>query len=211
MISLKSILGQDGKFYDLLDSSAEEAKNSASLLVKLLPELTQHTGDPLSELEQSRRKHKRITMEITKQLCQNFVTPLEREDIEALSHALSRIPKNIEKVGELLTMYPARIPTERILPQVALAEQAADTVYSLVRNLRDRPHVESISETYEKLQTIEGDGDKMITDRLRELYQGDFDPKQFFLLKDVFELLEKVIDRCRDAGNVAFQVVLKYS
>ena len=30
-------------------------------------------------------------------------------------------------------------------------------------------------------------------------------------LKDLYELLEKVIDRCRDAGNVIFHIVLKNS
>jgi len=28
---------------------------------------------------------------------------------------------------------------------------------------------------------------------------------------DLYETLEKVIDRCRDSGNVIFQIVLKYS
>jgi hypothetical protein len=28
---------------------------------------------------------------------------------------------------------------------------------------------------------------------------------------DLYETLEKITDRCRDAGNVVFQVVLKYS
>jgi len=28
---------------------------------------------------------------------------------------------------------------------------------------------------------------------------------------DMYNILEKVIDRCRDAGNVIFQIVLKYS
>jgi hypothetical protein len=31
------------------------------------------------------------------------------------------------------------------------------------------------------------------------------------VLRDLFELLEKVIDRCRDAGNVIFRIVLKSS
>jgi uncharacterized protein Yka (UPF0111/DUF47 family) len=30
-------------------------------------------------------------------------------------------------------------------------------------------------------------------------------------LKDLYELLEKVIDRCRDAGNVVTHIVLKYA
>ena len=34
---------------------------------------------------------------------------------------------------------------------------------------------------------------------------------RYMILKDLFELLEKAIDRCRDAGNVVNQVVLKNS
>jgi uncharacterized protein Yka (UPF0111/DUF47 family) len=40
---------------------------------------------------------------------------------------------------------------------------------------------------------------------------GRHEPIRILLLKDLFELLEKAIDRCRDAGNVAYQIVLKNS
>ncbi len=41
-------------------------------------------------------------------------------------------------------------------------------------------------------------------------YHGDYDAKQI-ILRDLYELLEKVIDCCRDAGNIILQIVLKYS
>ena len=34
---------------------------------------------------------------------------------------------------------------------------------------------------------------------------------EMFLLKEFFEILEKAIDRCREAGVVAYQIVLKNS
>jgi hypothetical protein len=34
---------------------------------------------------------------------------------------------------------------------------------------------------------------------------------QVVVIKDLYELMEKVIDRCRDAGNVILQIVLKNS
>lgn len=211
MISLKRIFGRDETFYDLLEESADEAKNSASLLARLLPQIDQHLEEPLAELAQSRRRHKRITNEITRQLCLNFATPLRREDIEALSHALYRIPKNVEKIGELLNHAPLKISPDRIARQVSLLEQAAEAVSAMVRMLRKKAQVEDISGTFERLQTLEGDADKLITDQLRELYQSTAEAKEIIILKDIYELLEKVIDRCRDAGNVVFQVVLKYS
>ena len=42
-------------------------------------------------------------------------------------------------------------------------------------------------------------------------FRGQAEAKDVVFLKDMYELLEKAIDRCRDAGNIVFQVVLKYS
>lgn len=44
---------------------------------------------------------------------------------------------------------------------------------------------------------------------LRDLYSGRRDPLQVIIVKDLYELMEKIIDRCRDAGNVVLQIALK--
>jgi uncharacterized protein Yka (UPF0111/DUF47 family) len=62
-----------------------------------------------------------------------------------------------------------------------------------------------------KLQTLEGEADELELQLLRDLYHGNYDPKHIIFLRDLYDLLEKVIDRCRDAGNVVLQTVLKYS
>jgi len=49
---------------------------------------------PLPISKTARRKGKRITEDIDEHLCKTFVTPIEREDIESLSDALYKIPKN---------------------------------------------------------------------------------------------------------------------
>ena len=45
----------------------------------------------------------------------------------------------------------------------------------------------------------------------KDLYSGSRDPITTIVLKDVYDLLEKVVDRCRDAGKVVSQIVLKNS
>ena len=213
MNPFKRLFGRDDKFYDLLESSANEAKNSAKILSTLMPKLGDERAvqEILELLAQSRRKHKRISQEITTQLCRTFVTPLEREDIEALSSALSRIPKTMEKIGARLLICPLNAHTESMNKQVAMLEQAIATVAVMVKSLRKNPHVQDIEDEYGQLQTLEGDADRFMIALLRELFQGQADAKDVVFLKDMYELLEKAIDRCRDAGNVVFQVVLKYS
>lgn len=213
MKALRRLLGRDDKFYNLLDASAEEAKNAATILKEVLPNMGDETALQAAndKLANSRRKHKRISMEITTELCKTFVTPLEREDIEALSSSLSRIPKTVEKIGERLVFCPPTVDAERLTRQLVMLEQATTTVEQMIKSLRKNPHVEEIQDDYALLQSIEGDADKFMISLLRELFLGDTVSKDVIFLKDIYELLEKAIDRCRDAGKVVFQIVLKYS
>ena len=210
---LDRLLGKDNSFFDLLEASAQEARNSAVLLEQMLPKAGNDRAfeEAMSLLSDSRRKHKRISQEITQHLCRTFVTPLEREDIEALSNSLWRVPKTVEKIAERLMICPLNAQAEGVGKLVIMLEASVATVCRMVEKLRKNPHVEEIQDDYAKLQSIEGDADKFLMLMLRELFQGDVMPKDVIFLKDIFELLERAIDRCRDAGNVVFQVVLKYS
>ena len=209
---LRRILGRDTRFYDLLEGSAVEAKNSATMLARLIPKAgAAIESDMLGEVAQIRRKHKRISQETVEELCRNFVTPLEREDIESLSSALYKITKNIEKVAERLMIAPARAEFSVLDQQIALLEKAAAVVVEMVNGLRAKRHGEAIKDSYERIQSLEGDADKLMNQLLRELYHGGFEPHVVVYWKDLFELLEKAVDRCRDVGSVVFHVALKYS
>jgi len=144
-------------------------------------------------------------------LCKTFVTPLEREDIEALSLALYRIPKTVEKIVERLSIYPGRLPREGFVRQTQFLGEAAEAVVFMVKQLRNGSNMEKISEANEKLQYAEGEADKYMLGLIKDLYQGSYDAKETVILQDLFEMVEKAVDRCRDAGNVVFQIVLKYS
>lgn len=212
MSFIQKLLGRDEKFFDLLEASANEARTSANLLSTLLSQMGRPEFDAtLGNLSQSRRRHKKLSLNITQELCNTFVTPLEREDIEALSNALYRVPKTTEKIGERLAICPAQFTSDIVGKQVAMLVQATDVVAEMVAGLRKQVHGSVIQEAYEKLQTIEGDADKVMVGLLKDLFHGNVDAKEVIILKDIYELLERDIDCCRDAGKVLFQVALKYS
>jgi len=212
MFSIQRILGRDQKFYDLLEASAQQADASVHHLIALLEKLEQKASpQSLEEFVQSRRKDKQITQELTEQLCKTFITPLEREDIQALSAALYKIPKTVEKIGERVLICPQDLQGRSFRKQVELLDQAAETVLAMVKQLRKGTDAATAREMNAKLQSIEGEADKLELDLLRDLYQGDYETKQIIFLRDLFELMEKVVDRCRDAGNIVLEVALKYS
>jgi len=212
MSLLRRLLGRDDQFYQLLEASAAEASAAAAILVRILDRIGKGAVDDImTELAQSRRKHKRISQEVTELLCRQFVTPIEREDIEELSSSLYKISKNIEKIGERLTIAPPGADLATLVPQVSLLEQGANVVIVMVRELRDGRHGEHVKDSYERLQAIESEADRLMNGLLREIYRGEADGRSLIFWKDIYELLEKGIDRCRDSGYVVFHVVLKNS
>src|SRR5476649_12284 len=129
MLWLKKLLGRDDKFFDLLEAGAEEAKASVALFSGFLEAIANgSSAAKLDEFIQTRRKEKRIRHLTTEALSKTFVTPLEREDIEALSFALYRIPKQVEKIVERLSIYPGRVPNAAFQRQAELMLQAAEAV-----------------------------------------------------------------------------------
>lgn len=209
MFSLQRIFGQEERFFGLLEASAQEARESVRLLSELLA--SKPAERQPEELTRMRWKDKRIKQELTELLCKTFVTPLEREEIEALSHALYKIPKAVEKFGERVLLCPERLDKIDFSKQAGMLEKATNTLLEMVRELGSGKHLERVKDQNNQLQAIEGEADRLILAMLQDLYRTDTNPVTIMLCKDLLELLEKAIDRCRNAGNIIFQIVLKHS
>jgi uncharacterized protein Yka (UPF0111/DUF47 family) len=209
MFSLQRLLGNEDKFFGLLEASAEEALASVQALVRL--NKSPDRNNLLYDFIQARRKQKQIRAQISEAVYTTFVTALEREDIENLSHALYRIPKTVEKFSERLLLSPKHLHGEDFSKQVNLIEQATDTVLEMVKNLRHGANLEKIAELNDKMHFLEGEADKVANELLRDLFNGSHDPINVIALKDLYDLLEKAIDRCRDVGNIISNIALKNS
>lgn len=209
MFSLQRILGKGDKFFDLLEASAEEARSSTQALVRIVKTPTRPAV--LDEFVLSRRKDKKITEQISEELVNTFVTGLDREDIEALSNALYKIPKTAEKFAERFNLVAPQMAGIDFSHQAEMVEKATEIVASMVKLLRKIPPLERMKELNDRLQTVEGEADRIMNELLRDLYNGKHDAIKSLVLKDLYELLEKVIDRCRDAGIVVTHIVLKNS
>ncbi len=209
MFSLQKLLGKEDKFFSLLEASAEEARTSVQALVKLSKNIDRPV--PLDEFSYSRRKDKQITNEISAAVYTTFITALEREDIEELSNALYKIPKTVEKFSERALLAPQYVRGIDFSKQISLLERATDIVLELVKSLRDGMNLERVKELNDKLQFLEGEADKQMMALYKDLFTGQHEPVQVIVLKDLYELLEKIIDRCRDSGNVIAHIALKNS
>ncbi|MDR1789173.1 MAG: DUF47 domain-containing protein, partial [Opitutaceae bacterium] len=110
------------------------------------------------------------------------------------------------------SIYPGKVPVEGFQRQAQLLERASDEVAFMVGQLRKKGGLDLIQQANERLQFAEGEADKLMFTLLKGFYRDPAcGPKETMILQETVEMVEKAVDRCRDAGNVVFQIVLKYS
>jgi uncharacterized protein len=209
MFSLQRFLHKGNRFFELLGAGADEAQQSIRALIELVNEPQDRRT--LDKSIASRKQEKQIHQQITVLLCSTFMTPLEREDIEALSGALSRITKVAKKFSQRLLLFGAHVPTDIFRKQVEILDRAAGTLSEMVHELPCKVGLDRVQEQNYRLQQYEGEADRLMHELLGEVYNGQRSALEMIATRDLLELLEKVIDRYRDAGNVVFQIVLKNS
>ena len=167
MFSLQTIFGSGQQFYTLLDEAAQAAYDSTKALHSMMKATDRQPA--LDAFKLARLRERAASDKISQALVDSFITPIEREDIEALGSALYKIPKQVEKFADRYSLALQHLEGIDFAPRAAMLE-----LY-------------------------------------RDIYSGRLDNLQMFLLKEFFEILEKAIDRCREAGVVAYQIVLKNS
>ncbi|HHA2898790.1 TPA: DUF47 domain-containing protein [Stenotrophomonas maltophilia] len=208
MFSLQTIFGSGKQFYTLLDEAAVAASDAAKALHSMLREADRQPA--LDAFKLARLRERSASDKISQALVDSFMTPIEREDIEALGSALYKIPKQIEKFADRYSLATTHLEHIDFAPRAAMLEQAAGVVVEMVADLRHM-NLDRMTALNEKLRSLENEADRLMLELYRDIYSGRLDNLQMFLLKEFFEILEKAIDRCREAGVVAYQIVLKNS
>ena len=208
MFSLQTIFGSGKQFYTLLDEAAVAASDAAKALHSMLREADRQPA--LDAFKLARLRERAASDKISQALVDSFMTPIEREDIEALGSALYKIPKQIEKFADRYSLATTHLEHIDFAPRAAMLEQAAGVVVEMVADLRHM-NLDRMTAPNEKLRSLENEADRLMLELYRDIYSGRLDNLQMFLLKEFFEILEKAIDRCREAGVVAYQIVLKNS
>ena len=208
MFSLQTIFGQGKQFYALFNEAADAAYDSTKALHAMLRDRPRTPS--LEPFKHARQRERVASDKISQALVDSFITPFEREDIEALGSALYKIPKQVERFADRFDLARHRLEHIDFAPRAAMLEQAAAVVVEMVRELPEL-RLDRMKALSDRLRVIEMEADRLILELHRDIYSGALDPGEMFLLKEFFEIMEKAIDRCREAGVVAYEIVLKNS
>lgn len=206
------LLPQEDRFYDLMSESGELAYSCVQLLKQLVAEEDPEKAYKLGrDIEMAKARAKEVTNEISEKLCQTFITPLDREDIHALAFGLYKIPKISEKTQELILAFHLKAFHNDLHKLTDNMVEAAEALHFLVCNLKTLRDSQQVHDKCALINNIETNTDELLTQLMIQLFQQEPDAKQVMLRRDLYDRMESIVDRHRDAGNIILEIVLKHS
>ncbi len=211
MLNIAKLLPSEAKFHRLIEQLAQQTYASARHLKTMVSSTDSPTRKEAAAAITSCKAQSKILMnEITRELCLTFVTPFDREDIQSFSSTLYKIPKTIEKVRDLLEFHNVT-DIRDLIPQADLILEETEAMKSMVESLIKGPKTEEIMQKAALLDALETRGDDILSHLLADLLRNTQDARTLILKKEAYDILERVIDRYRDAAAIALQIVLKNS
>lgn len=211
MLNIAKLLPSEAKFHRLIDQLAQQTYASARHL-KTMVETSDNAKrtEAATAITSCKAQSKSIMNEITRELCLTFVTPFDREDIQSFSSTLYKIPKTIEKVRDLLEFHKLT-DIKDLSPQVDLILEETEALKAMVEALIKGHKTDEIMKKAALLDALETRGDDILSHLLADLLRNTHDPRTLILKKEAYDILERIIDRYRDAAGIALQIVLKNS
>lgn len=200
----------DQRFYQLLRSAAENAVETANLLVLLLDEPSRYAelGPAIKDLES---KGDDYTHDLYAQMHKSFMPPLDRGDLAALASALDSVTDGMEAAAARLGIYQVT-ESDRFLKAFGqtLRAQTAELVAAI--DLLAGKKLQGIRDRAMQVNLLENQGDEALRTGLSVLFtQSAADPVRFIVMKEIYETLEIATDRAEDVANILEGVVMKRS
>ena len=206
-----SIFPRDDRFYVLLEQLTAEVVTSSQNLKTLI---TSHSETErqiaVETVSASKARAKEVSHDITKALCNCFVTPFDREDIQSITEHLYKIPKINEKICERFRIHHLNGVQDDFSPQATVIAEEAEVLRSMMQDLIGKGSRSKLPAKVDELHQLEQKGDVARAGLLEALYISDRETRDLLVRRDIYDMMEKVVDRFRDVSSIALQIVLKH-
>lgn len=200
------------EFFDMLNEHAKLFNQGAKVMREVFLDYSK-AEDKLAEIEDIEHKADDVTANTVTRLNQVFITPIDREDIFALSYGLDDGVDDLHGALERLIMYDIGNPkTEGPARLALLLIQATEELIKATAMLRDiRSNQVDLLESCNRILTFEGEGDDVYRREMSQLFKTEKDAITLIKWKDALECLENTLDQTKHISDTLKGVVMKYA
>ena len=208
------LMPREGKYFDLFNAHGELIVQGGKALSGLISALVDDPDQAVKHAEvidDLERQADKITHDTLAQLHTSFITPFDRDEIHQLINSMDDILDVIQDVAESMNLYDIRhVPADaKALAEVT--EQSCVRVRSLVGLLHSMENGPAILKLCHEIDELESDADRMLRAAMSKVFREEPNVLQVIKLKEMYELLEAVTDRCKDVAGTVEAIVLEDS
>lgn len=202
------LMPREEKFFEMFVQQAENVLVGAHQLKDLLENYTDVDQKRLM-IEKTESHGDEIAHSILEKLNTTFITPMDREDIHALTSALDDILDLIHATAMRLHLYRVNTVTPEAGQLANIILRASEETLALIRDLDKMKKPKHMKERWIEVNRLENEGDVVSRAAIAGLFDNETNPIEVIKWKELYEHLETAIDKCEDAVNIVEAVCLK--
>lgn len=195
-------------FFDLFDKQTQKLVE-ANTILQSLGGLKELPGQ-VTELHTVEKAADTITHEIFRALNQIFITPIDREDIVDLASRLDDVIDAMDRAVNRMGLYKVAPDSREIKGYARLLDPLIAEVVKALHELKGgAKNQQQILKHCEIINFMENQVDAHNRDCIGDLFAGKVDAVEIIKLKEIYETLESVADRCEDVASSLETIVVK--
>lgn len=163
-----------------------------------------------SKMKDCEREGDKLIGEVISLLNATYITPLDREDFLSLGSKMDDIVDGLEACSVRLDVYDVRYSTSTMTDFADLIKECCGQIGEAVGLLCKR-QLAGMQPYIETIHDLERTADEVLRSALRELFRNPKDPYELIKLKEIYEILESVTDRCKDVADLLESVLVKHA
>ncbi len=207
----RALLPKEDRFFALFDRHAHTIVAAAAALQELL-----EGGDSVPRccgaIARQEEAADEITREVLLAVRRTFITPFDRSDIQTLITSLDDAIDQMQKTAKAIQLFEVAQFAEPMRDMGKIIGQAAkviDDAIPLLRSLgQNSARLNSLTE---EVIALEGRADDTHERGLKALYLASrSDPMTFIVGSEIFDHLERVMDRLEDVANRISSILVEH-
>jgi hypothetical protein len=208
--AIKWLLPQESKFFVYLTSMGSNVQAAAEVFAELQ---TAKTKEDFLRISGALRRKEHETDELAHliygELDKTFITPIDREDLHALTSALDEVLDSMDRCGNEIVLYKLDKMTDPMRELVRIIQEAAREIAKCVALLSDQSKVDEVQVHVIHVNSLENEGDKVYRKGVEALFDNMIDPIELIRQKEILTSLEDAIDACEDVMDVIRSIMVK--
>lgn len=207
------MLPQQGNFFELFENHALTLVSASDALARLL-QGGSNMADHIREIVDREHDADEITREVLNSVRRTFLTPFDRSAITDLIAAMDDAIDEMQKTAGAIELYEIKKFDQEMTDMAAIIVDAARLTAEAMPLLRDvAANGERLHELTERLVRMEGHADEIHAAGLKKLFlkYGERDTLHFIIWRELYQHMERVVDRFEDVANEIDGLVIDHA